>query len=422
MTTAQQRRDQRLSDVAGASGQGTSIARCLAECQRDSIRERDTPDASFLHSTFRLSMPSFDVAPAFPASPGSRSPMSSREYPNKPDHVLTGDGDVRRPRALHPAFDGSFDWHSCVHMHWLLARVRRAASGAAQRAAIDASSTRTSRSAMHRRRSECTCSGRRPQRSSARTAGRGCSSLRASSSRGSAASTLAVLAPLARRLRRALPRLSSSRSDTRCATACTRTARSASRSRSTLRARRARRRERRASEAARAGSSTTAMRRRGLEPSGADFLSPALMEADLDAPRARRSDFTSMARRLSCRARAAQRPRSAGPRATAATRRSCISTASTCRVRGASRALRGASGARCACCDRAACVGAHLDAGMLGVESGEYVGALARDLRDSCARRGVTLKEKPGAGPGCSFERRGVRKATPRRYGFRCGR
>ena len=33
--------------------------------------------------------------------------------------------DARRPRDLHPAFYGSFDWHSCVHMHWLLARVRR---------------------------------------------------------------------------------------------------------------------------------------------------------------------------------------------------------------------------------------------------------------------------------------------------------
>src|SRR6185295_6092552 len=48
-----------------------------------------------------------------------------REYPNKLDHVLTGPRDVRSPRALHPVFYGSFDWHSCVHSHWLLATLYR---------------------------------------------------------------------------------------------------------------------------------------------------------------------------------------------------------------------------------------------------------------------------------------------------------
>jgi len=48
-----------------------------------------------------------------------------REYPHKLDHVMGGDADAASPRALHPAFHGSFDWHSCVHMHWLLARVLR---------------------------------------------------------------------------------------------------------------------------------------------------------------------------------------------------------------------------------------------------------------------------------------------------------
>ena len=49
----------------------------------------------------------------------------TREYPNKLDHVLTGAQDVKAPRALHPIFFGSFDWHSCVHGHWLLARLQR---------------------------------------------------------------------------------------------------------------------------------------------------------------------------------------------------------------------------------------------------------------------------------------------------------
>jgi hypothetical protein len=48
-----------------------------------------------------------------------------REYPNKLDHVLTGPADLLSPRALHPLFHGSLDWHSCVHGYWLLARIRR---------------------------------------------------------------------------------------------------------------------------------------------------------------------------------------------------------------------------------------------------------------------------------------------------------
>lgn len=49
----------------------------------------------------------------------------TREYPNKLDHVLTEPGDAQGPRALHPVFYGSFDWHSAVHGHWLLARLYR---------------------------------------------------------------------------------------------------------------------------------------------------------------------------------------------------------------------------------------------------------------------------------------------------------
>jgi hypothetical protein len=48
-----------------------------------------------------------------------------QEYPNKISHVLQGDEDVRPPRELTPAFYGCFDWHSSVHGHWLLARVAR---------------------------------------------------------------------------------------------------------------------------------------------------------------------------------------------------------------------------------------------------------------------------------------------------------
>ncbi len=48
-----------------------------------------------------------------------------QEYPNKLDHIMSGPDDVRGPRELHPVFYGSFDWHSCVHGYWLLARLTR---------------------------------------------------------------------------------------------------------------------------------------------------------------------------------------------------------------------------------------------------------------------------------------------------------
>ncbi len=48
-----------------------------------------------------------------------------REYPNKIAHVLSGDADVQPPRSLTPVFYGCFDWHSSVHGHWLLARLAR---------------------------------------------------------------------------------------------------------------------------------------------------------------------------------------------------------------------------------------------------------------------------------------------------------
>jgi hypothetical protein len=47
----------------------------------------------------------------------------TREYPNKLEHVMASAAEVQSPRALHPIFYGSFDWHSCVHGYWLIARL-----------------------------------------------------------------------------------------------------------------------------------------------------------------------------------------------------------------------------------------------------------------------------------------------------------
>jgi hypothetical protein len=49
----------------------------------------------------------------------------SREYPNKPDHVVNDEKDVLAPQVMHPAFYGCYDWHSSVHGHWMLIRLLR---------------------------------------------------------------------------------------------------------------------------------------------------------------------------------------------------------------------------------------------------------------------------------------------------------
>jgi Protein of unknown function (DUF2891) len=48
-----------------------------------------------------------------------------KEYPNKISHVLNSDADVAPPQKLTPSFYGCYDWHSSVHGHWLLVRLLR---------------------------------------------------------------------------------------------------------------------------------------------------------------------------------------------------------------------------------------------------------------------------------------------------------
>ncbi|MEM7779863.1 MAG: DUF2891 domain-containing protein [Pseudomonadota bacterium] len=67
----------------------------------------------------------------------------AREYPNKLDHVLVSDADVRTPRDLHPAFFGSFDWHSCVHSWWMLLHLRRMFPNMPEAAEIEALAEKT---------------------------------------------------------------------------------------------------------------------------------------------------------------------------------------------------------------------------------------------------------------------------------------
>lgn len=67
------------------------------------------------------------------------------EYPNKLSHTLRSDADARPPRELTPVFYGCYDWHSSVHGHWLLARLAQqfpaAPFAGAARAALERSLT-----------------------------------------------------------------------------------------------------------------------------------------------------------------------------------------------------------------------------------------------------------------------------------------
>lgn len=52
-----------------------------------------------------------------------------QEFPNKPGETLATAADIGSPRGLHPAFFGCFDWHSSVHGHWMLVRLLKAFPG-----------------------------------------------------------------------------------------------------------------------------------------------------------------------------------------------------------------------------------------------------------------------------------------------------
>nr|WP_149563116.1 DUF2891 family protein [Streptomyces cacaoi] len=49
----------------------------------------------------------------------------TRAYPNAPAHLIASPDELVPPRTYHPAFYGAYDWHSSVHMHWLLVRLLR---------------------------------------------------------------------------------------------------------------------------------------------------------------------------------------------------------------------------------------------------------------------------------------------------------
>jgi hypothetical protein len=49
----------------------------------------------------------------------------NQTYPNSIKHVLNSAEDAQTPEQLYPTFYGCFDWHSSVHGHWLLVRLAK---------------------------------------------------------------------------------------------------------------------------------------------------------------------------------------------------------------------------------------------------------------------------------------------------------
>jgi hypothetical protein len=96
--------------------------------------------AAFL-AVFLVSWPgAMHATPAIAATTPAAAPMDAAaaarfaglalkclhdEYPNHISLTLDRDADARPPRELTPAFYGCFDWHSDVHGHWLLVRLVR---------------------------------------------------------------------------------------------------------------------------------------------------------------------------------------------------------------------------------------------------------------------------------------------------------
>ena len=68
----------------------------------------DTADKAFLERLARMALANI-----------------GREYPNHIQHLMDGDTDAAPPRELHPVFCGAYDWHSAVHNYWMLLRLLR---------------------------------------------------------------------------------------------------------------------------------------------------------------------------------------------------------------------------------------------------------------------------------------------------------
>jgi hypothetical protein len=114
-----------VSLTLACGGKPTEETEARAEVEQDAAV--DTAPGEVSYDTLLAGLPEprgfeFDAARAAEFA-GLSLACVDREYPNKPSHVASGDETVKPPRELHPAFYGCFDWHSAVHGHWAMVRL-----------------------------------------------------------------------------------------------------------------------------------------------------------------------------------------------------------------------------------------------------------------------------------------------------------
>jgi hypothetical protein len=83
-----------------------------------------------------LSLADHDILSSADALADCALAVLARRFPHKLDHLILDADDHALPEQMHPVFDGCFDWHSSVHMHWSLLRLRALAPGLAAADAI----------------------------------------------------------------------------------------------------------------------------------------------------------------------------------------------------------------------------------------------------------------------------------------------
>ena len=83
-----------------------------------------------------VSSPDTDIRADADALADCALAVLARRFPHKLDHLILDEHDHALPQQMHPVFDGCYDWHSSVHMHWSLLRLRDLAPGLAGAQAI----------------------------------------------------------------------------------------------------------------------------------------------------------------------------------------------------------------------------------------------------------------------------------------------
>jgi len=86
----------------------------LLGCLDNSNQSGNLPEAEKHYNKISLTLSQAEHLAQLPLK------CMQKEYPNKLGQVLGGNENLQSPKTLHPAFYGCFDWHSSVHGHWML--------------------------------------------------------------------------------------------------------------------------------------------------------------------------------------------------------------------------------------------------------------------------------------------------------------